>query len=758
MTSLPIPGMIPGRRFPALPCGPARGLARLPLALAAAAAVASAQAAHEHGADTPGARPPARVLGTVAFPNAGAPAAQAPLRRALAHQHNFHYREAREAFREASRADPGLALARWGEALTFTAPVWGLESLDSSHAALARLGATPEARLARARTADERAFGAAVEAFYTEGTLAERARRFATAARRWADARGAAAARAPQEAGAFAALALLVQAYTGADAEEGALLDTAAAYAERVLARNPRHPGAAHYLTHAYDRPDAARRGLAAARAYDRIAPDAEHALHMPSHIYHQLGMWGDMARSNERAWAASRASGQPDWHSLEWLQYAYLQQGRWSASRALVDTARRVLAAGPPPDALLSPDAAHAVAALAWRHGVESGDWSAWTPDLDAGIGADTLAGPGTSARARGMAMMRAYRSAHARLARASPASAAFGADTAAVSAAARRLATRSEGYRHALGAQLEARLALLRGDSAAARLALGRALAAYAEGGPAIPGAASSRELLAALDLAQGRVREAIAGYERALVATPLRSAALLGLARAQRAAGMSDAAARSEAAHARAASYRTSAQPSVQAPAPATSPAPGAMPWSDDDWIGAAVLALPPAMRAGAGVARLRPEGELELRPSRNGIVCFAATPGDTLFDMRCYQAPYAAAIRHVRRLRASGIASDSVVRRMDEDVRARRVPLPETPSAGYRMLGPLAAYDRATARAGAAIRAWQSLHVPFRTGADLGLPDAPRGTHPFVMAGGSWWSHVMIVHDALAARTP
>ena len=91
-----------------------------------------------------------------------------------------------------------------------------------------------------------------------------------------------------------------------------------------------------HYLIHATDSPRFAAKGLAAARAYDKLAPDADHALHMPSHIFLQLGMWDEVSASNERAWAASRAwvarGGHPvsalGWHSLQWLQYGYLQQG----------------------------------------------------------------------------------------------------------------------------------------------------------------------------------------------------------------------------------------------------------------------------------------------------------------------------------------------------------------------------------------------------------------------------------------------
>ena len=94
----------------------------------------------------------------------------------------------------------------------------------------------------------------------------------------------------------------------------------AAAVAQEVFRREPNHPGAAHYTLHAFDKPDHAVLGLPAARRYAEIAPPAHHALHMPSHIFLQLGMWPDAAASNEASWEASTELGTPDFHSLHWL------------------------------------------------------------------------------------------------------------------------------------------------------------------------------------------------------------------------------------------------------------------------------------------------------------------------------------------------------------------------------------------------------------------------------------------------------
>src|SRR4029078_66906 len=160
---------------------------------------------------------------------------------------------------------------------------------------------------------------------------------------------------ADDEANAFAALGILWQADFLNGEAAGKLKTEAAKHAQLVFDHNPRHPGAAHYIIHATDAPATAQLGLRAALEYSRIAPDAEHALHMPSHIFLPLGMWNELVTANERAWKASRAdaarqkSDDPwsfyDFHSLNWLQDAYLQEGRWKEARALIGTARNLTA-----------------------------------------------------------------------------------------------------------------------------------------------------------------------------------------------------------------------------------------------------------------------------------------------------------------------------------------------------------------------------------------------------------------------------
>src|SRR4030095_5256253 len=119
----------------------------------------------------------------------------------------------------------------------------------------------------------------------------------------------------------------------------------AGAIALEVYQKNPNHPGAAHYIIHAFDDPEHAILALPAARRYADIAPEAHHARHMPSHIFLQLGMWPEAAASNESAWEASDAwmkrkhlsVNVRDYHSLNWLLYVYLQQGRYRKAEELL-------------------------------------------------------------------------------------------------------------------------------------------------------------------------------------------------------------------------------------------------------------------------------------------------------------------------------------------------------------------------------------------------------------------------------------
>jgi tetratricopeptide (TPR) repeat protein len=276
-------------------------------------------------------------LGTIDFPTSGSPAAQPHFIKGVLLMHSFEYDDAREAFVEAQKADPGFAMAYWGEAMTYNHPVWQRTSPDLAKAALGKLAPTADARRARTPTEKEKDWLGAVERLYGAGDKLARDLSYADAMRRLHE-------KYPNddEVRSFYALALLGTSHGGRDFS---IYMRAAALVEQVYAKNPQHPGAAHYLIHAYDDPVHAPLGVRFADAYSKIAPAASHALHMPSHIYVALGMWDEASTINERSVKAADARRDEKkldvdargFHALLWLVYGYTQQGRYEDARGVL-------------------------------------------------------------------------------------------------------------------------------------------------------------------------------------------------------------------------------------------------------------------------------------------------------------------------------------------------------------------------------------------------------------------------------------
>lgn len=277
-------------------------------------------------------------LGSISFPTSThSTAAQTAFLRGVLLLHLFEYPDAAKAFREARQLDPGFAMACWGEAMTYNHGIWNQLDADAGRAALDRLGPTPAARAAKAPTPREKAYLAAVEILYSgHGTKPERDAQYDQAmerlARTWPH---------DNNAQLFHALALMGRSEGVRDIP--AYL-RAGAIAERIFRLNPQDPGAAHYWIHAMDDPAHAAGALEPAHALSKISPEAAHAQHMTSHIFMALGLWDDVAKANEVAMrvvnAQAKAAGRPPaecGHYMEWLEYAYYQQGRFrDAERAL--------------------------------------------------------------------------------------------------------------------------------------------------------------------------------------------------------------------------------------------------------------------------------------------------------------------------------------------------------------------------------------------------------------------------------------
>jgi tetratricopeptide (TPR) repeat protein len=280
--------------------------------------------------------PASEQLGHVSFPNSCKAEAQPALLKGLALLHSFQYSESEAAFKAALDLDANCAMAQWGKAMALYHQLW---DFPRRHTLQSGLEDVHQAQKNDSLTARERGYLAAAAAFYGGDEKLSHVQR--TTAYSAALARLHAEAPEDVEASAFYALSLVALADENADVM--ANRKKAIAILEPLFKAHPDHPGVAHYLIHAADRPGLAEQGLAAARAYAKIAPDSSHALHMPSHIFTRLGLWQESIASNIAASAAAahasemhEAESHYQTHAMDFLDYAYLQSGLESKARSL--------------------------------------------------------------------------------------------------------------------------------------------------------------------------------------------------------------------------------------------------------------------------------------------------------------------------------------------------------------------------------------------------------------------------------------
>jgi tetratricopeptide (TPR) repeat protein len=304
-------------------------------------------------------------LGTVHFATSCNETAQRRFDRAMRYQHSFWYSESGDIYQEALKADPECAIAYWGIALSL---------LSNPHSPVPApnlplgLSAIEKAKATGARTQRERDYIDALAAMYVDYDKTPHQVRVQS----YLKAMEALAAKYPDddEAQIFYAITLNVAA-SPADKTYANQLK-GAAILEPIWQRQPRHPGIAHYLIHLYDYPPIAAKGLPAALLYSKIAPNAPHAQHMPSHIFTRVGYWKESVTANSASVQAAKAGHElgDQLHGQDYLVYAYLQLCQDRDARAVVD---EVSAAQPEPEAFA---AAFAMAASPARYMVERGDW----------------------------------------------------------------------------------------------------------------------------------------------------------------------------------------------------------------------------------------------------------------------------------------------------------------------------------------------------------------------------------------------
>ena len=329
-------------------------------ALTVSLPAALCQEEHQH--------PVPEKLGEAFFPVSCAPAVQEPFNRGVAVLHSFAYSAAEKIFLDITRADPKCAMAHWGAAISYYHQLWEPpitpQDLQRGQLEIAKAAALG------GRSPREQGFIDAAALFYKDAPRVPHS----TRALAYQKAMAAVAARNPndREAQIFYALALLS---TAPSTDRNHMNQKrAAGILEPLFKEYPEHPGVAHYLIHAYDNPELAKRGLPAARAYAQIAPSAPHALHMPSHIFTQLGLWQDSILSNIAARAAAHHQKDigEELHSMDFLMYAYLQAGRNSEASQLLEELRTM-----PGLPVSQFKVGYAATAMPVRYAVERREWA---------------------------------------------------------------------------------------------------------------------------------------------------------------------------------------------------------------------------------------------------------------------------------------------------------------------------------------------------------------------------------------------
>ena len=484
-------------------------------------------------------------VGTLSFPTSGSPAAQQHFLRGVAILHSFGWKQAIAEFKLAQQAQPDFAMAYWGETLCYNHPLNAEQDSKNPRAVLARLGPTTEARLGKAPTPREKGFLGAVEALWGEGDWRQRRIAYMKAMERLHQQFPT-----DDEVTTFYALSLL----SGA----GALEDNTFRYAVKagglaldVVKRNPKHPGATHYIIHAFDDPVHAPLALNAARVYADIVPAVSHAVHMPTHIFIQHGMWNEVVNQNVRAFQIAKDLWEPGdvpgdmAHSGDWGQYGFLQLGDYAGARTRMDVFEQMAQTTKHPRAL------SALALQKARYIIETEEWKV-QPMSDTASNETLLANgmsavkTGDLATAEKMEALLAAKSGSAR----GEAPAGVHADHAPAPAAAAPAGGPDAGKSvRIMQRELKALIALAK-DQKDASIALLKEAVGIEESMRPPNGAADpvkpAHELLGEVLLQVGNPSEAAVAFDASLLRMPNRARSLIGSARAHAAAGHRDIAA--------------------------------------------------------------------------------------------------------------------------------------------------------------------------------------------------------------------
>ena len=317
-------------------------------------------------------------LGTANLEVTGSPEAKADFEKGLLLLYSFEYDDARDEFENALQKDSSMAMAYWGVAMTYNHPLWRAQITDSAQYILAlrkQTNADPDSEL-------ESDFLESLDILYEDGESKE------SRDQNYADYFEKLNEKYPnnQEVAAFYSLALLGSVSDGRDVDT---YEKAGKVASEILKTNPNHPGALHYVIHAYDDPQHAEMAMDAANAYAQVAPAASHALHMPSHIFIAKGMWDKVIASNVDAYQASvdrmerkgLKDGARSYHAYAWLQYAYLQNGNAAEAEKMLTAMEEYLKNDP------TKGARSYMIDMKGHFLIDSGDWNSPFADINVDV-----------------------------------------------------------------------------------------------------------------------------------------------------------------------------------------------------------------------------------------------------------------------------------------------------------------------------------------------------------------------------------
>jgi hypothetical protein len=305
-------------------------------------------------------------LGKVSFPVSCNAAAQKEFEVAMAYYHSFAWPQLKASLDRVLKADPTCGMAHWGRALGYLDNPFLWPGSLSPKVLADGQAAIDAARAAGLKSQREQDYVEALAVFFKDFDKVNHR----TRAKAFEDAQQAVATRYPQDTEAMILYALVLSANFDPTDKKYTNQLRAAKILEPIFQRQPDHPGVAHYLIHSYDYPPIAQQGLDAARRYAKIAPDATHALHMPSHIFTRVGQWSDSVESNRQSATIDGDKTLNSPHAYDYMVYAMLQLGQDRAAEQVIVHARGV---SPKPDHVA---AAYAYAAMPARLALERGAW----------------------------------------------------------------------------------------------------------------------------------------------------------------------------------------------------------------------------------------------------------------------------------------------------------------------------------------------------------------------------------------------